>query len=86
MTAPNRYDELGPLTRPIIDRLINALASSPSTDAAAAYNAAYDALVTAADDAAAAYDAAYDAAREVRAIRRDAGYDAAEAANAADRA
>ena len=38
MFAPNRYDELGPLTRPIIDQLINALASSPSTasDVAAA--------------------------------------------------
>ena len=38
MIAPNRYDELGPLTRPSIDQLINALASSPSTaaDAAAA--------------------------------------------------
>ena len=38
MFAPNRYDELGPLTRTSIDQLINALASSPSTaaDAAAA--------------------------------------------------
>jgi hypothetical protein len=38
MFAPNRYDELGPLTRPIIDQLINALASSPSdaADSAAA--------------------------------------------------
>ena len=31
--APNRYDELDPITRPIIDRLINALASSPDTAA-----------------------------------------------------
>ena len=38
MIAPNRYDELGPVTRLIIDQLINALASSPSTavDAAVA--------------------------------------------------
>lgn len=36
MTAPNRYDELGPLTRPFIDQLINALASSPSNAVEAA--------------------------------------------------
>jgi hypothetical protein len=41
MIAPNRYDELGPLTRPIVDRLINDLASSPSTSRAAALVAAY---------------------------------------------
>ena len=35
MTAPNRYDELGPLTRPFVDQLINTLASSPSKLAAA---------------------------------------------------
>ena len=68
MTAPNRYDELGPLTRPIIDRLINALAASPSNaarDAAYrnAYRAAYDAYRAASDaDAASAY-AALNAAR-----------------------
>ena len=50
MFTPNRYEELGPLTRPIIDRLINALASSPSTAYAAADYAA----------AAAAIDAAFD--------------------------
>ena len=70
MTAPNRYDELGPLTRPIIDRLINALASSPSTAAVAAA-AADDAAAAAADAAyayaAAAADAAYAyAATEVK--------------------
>jgi hypothetical protein len=53
MFAPNRYDELGPLTRPIIDKLINALASSPST---AAYRArvAYAAADVAYRDALAA--------------------------------
>ena len=36
MFTPNRYDELGPLTRPSIDQLINALAASPSNAAEAA--------------------------------------------------
>ena len=65
MTAPNRYDELGPLTRSIIDRMINALASSPSTAAVAdAYAAAraYDAYAA----ARATIDAAYDADAEVK--------------------
>ena len=44
MFAPNRYDELGPLTRPIIDQLINALASSPSNAAEAARAAALVAM------------------------------------------
>ena len=39
MFAPNRYAELGPTTRASIDRLINALASSPDTAASTAATA-----------------------------------------------
>ena len=49
MFAPNRYDELGPLTRPIIDQLINALAASPSTAAEAAAKAARAAALVSMD-------------------------------------
>ena len=49
MFAPNRYDELGPLTRPSIDQLINALASSPSNAAEAAAKAARAAALVAMD-------------------------------------
>ena len=59
MFAPNRYDELGPLTRPIVDRLINDLASSPSTSRAAAIVAAY-AVHNTADAALNSLDAAID--------------------------
>ena len=79
MTTPNRYDELGPLTRPIIDRLINALASSHSAaDARDAYAYAADATAFAYS---AASDAAYADARATAYADADAR-DAALVANA----
>ena len=76
MTTPNRYDELGPLTRPIIDRLINALASSHSAADAR------DAYAYAADATAYAYSAASNAAYADARATAYADADARDAANA----
>ena len=74
MTTPNRYDELGPIVRPFIDRLINTLASSHSAaDARAAYAYAADATTYAYT---AASDTAYADARATAYADADARDDA----------